>query len=98
MRILLARVFKDEESAIDALRAGMVGPGSCIVIRNEGTTGGPGMREMLEATSALMGAGLGDTCALVTDERFSGATHGPAIEICHPGGSSGRQYRYCQRW
>jgi dihydroxy-acid dehydratase len=71
---LSARVFEDEESAIDALRAGSIEAGSCIVIRNEGTKGGPGMREMLGATSALMGAGLGASCALVTDGRFSGAT------------------------
>ena len=60
------------------------GPGTCVVIRNEGTRGGPGMREMLGATSALMGAGLGNSCALVTDGRFSGATHGPAIGYVTP--------------
>lgn len=86
---LTARVFEDEESAIDALRAGSVTPGTCIVIRNEGTKGGPGMREMLGATSALMGAGLGETCALVTDDRFSGATHGPAIGYMTPEAARG---------
>ena len=82
--VLPARVFEDEESAIDALRCNEISPGTCVVIRNEGTRGGPGMREMLGATSALMGAGLGDSCALVTDGRFSGATHGPAIGYVTP--------------
>ena len=82
--VLPARVFEDEESAIEAVRSGGIGPGTCVVIRNEGTRGGPGMREMLGATSALMGAGLGDSCALVTDGRFSGATHGPAIGYVTP--------------
>jgi dihydroxy-acid dehydratase len=86
---LRARVFEDEEGAIDALRAGTIVPGSCIIIRNEGTKGGPGMREMLGATSALMGAGLGETCALVTDGRFSGATHGPAIGYVTPEAARG---------
>ncbi len=86
---LTARVFEDEESAIDELRAGGVKAGTCIVIRNEGTKGGPGMREMLGATSAVMGAGLGETCALVTDGRFSGATHGPAIGYVTPEAARG---------
>ena len=86
---LTAKVFEDEEAAIDALRAGSVKPGTCVVIRNEGTKGGPGMREMLGATSALMGAGLGETCALVTDGRFSGATHGPAIGYVTPEAARG---------
>ena len=87
--VLPARVFEDEESAIDAVRGNAVQPGTCIVIRNEGTRGGPGMREMLGATSALMGAGLGGTCALVTDGRFSGATHGPAIGYVTPEAARG---------
>ncbi|MDE2789250.1 MAG: dihydroxy-acid dehydratase [Paracoccaceae bacterium] len=82
--VLPARVFEDEESAIDAVRGSAIRPGTCIVIRNEGPRGGPGMREMLGATSALMGAGLGNSCALVTDGRFSGATHGPAIGYVTP--------------
>ena len=82
--VLPARVFEDEEGAIDALRDNDISPGTCVVIRNEGTRGGPGMREMLGATSALMGAGLGNSCALVTDGRFSGATHGPAIGYVTP--------------
>ena len=86
---LSAHVFEDEESAIDALRAGSIDAASCIVIRNEGTKGGPGMREMLGATSALMGAGLGGTCALVTDGRFPSATHGPAIGYVTPEAARG---------
>lgn len=86
---LKARIFEDEETAIEALRSGSIKAGSCIVIRNEGTRGGPGMREMLGATSALMGAGLGETCALVTDGRFSGATHGPAIGYVTPEAARG---------
>lgn len=86
---LEGRVFENEEGAIDALRAGSIKPGTCVVIRNEGTKGGPGMREMLGATSALMGAGLGDSCALVTDGRFSGATHGPAIGYVTPEAARG---------
>lgn len=86
---LKARVFEDEEAAIDAIRAGSITDGTCIVIRNEGTKGGPGMREMLGATSAVMGGGLGETCALVTDGRFSGATHGPAIGYVTPEAARG---------
>jgi len=81
---LTARVFEDEETAITSLRGGEIQKGTCIIIRNEGTKGGPGMREMLGATSAVMGAGLGENCALVTDGRFSGATHGPAIGYVTP--------------
>jgi len=87
--VLPAHVFEDEEGAIDALRNNMISRGTCVVIRNEGTKGGPGMREMLGATSALMGAGLGDSCALVTDGRFSGATHGPAIGYVTPEAARG---------
>jgi dihydroxy-acid dehydratase len=86
---LSARVFENEEDAIDAIRQGVIESGTCVVIRNEGTKGGPGMREMLGATSALMGAGLGDSCALVTDGRFSGATHGPAIGYVTPEAARG---------
>ena len=87
--VLPARVFEDEESAIGALRHNEISPGTCVIIRNEGTRGGPGMREMLGATSALMGAGLGNSCALVTDGRFSGATHGPAIGYVTPEAARG---------
>ena len=86
---LSARVFEDEESAIAAIRGGEIEPGTCIVIRNEGTKGGPGMREMLGATSAVIGAGLGESCALVTDGRFSGATHGLAVGYVTPEAARG---------
>ncbi len=71
-----ARVFDREEDAFAAIKAGKIRPGDVIVIRYEGPRGGPGMREMLAVTGALQGAGLGDSVALMTDGRFSGATHG----------------------
>jgi dihydroxy-acid dehydratase len=71
-----ARVFDSEEAAFEAVRQGGIGAGDVVVIRYEGPRGGPGMREMLAVTAALMGAGLGDTVALLTDGRFSGATRG----------------------
>ncbi|MDQ6817420.1 MAG: dihydroxy-acid dehydratase [Actinomycetota bacterium] len=71
-----ARVFESEEDAMAAVRAQAVGPGDVVVIRNEGPAGGPGMREMLAVTAALVGEGLGENVALITDGRFSGATHG----------------------
>jgi dihydroxy-acid dehydratase len=74
-----ARVFDSEEEAFDALTAGRVGPGEVVVVRYEGPRGGPGMREMLAVTAAVVGAGLGREVALVTDGRFSGATHGFAV-------------------
>jgi dihydroxy-acid dehydratase len=71
-----ARVFDDEPSGIGAVLGGAIEPGDIVVIRNEGPAGGPGMPEMLQITGAIIGAGLGDTVALITDGRFSGATHG----------------------
>jgi dihydroxy-acid dehydratase len=71
-----ARVFENEEAAMEATTTGQINEGDFIVIRNEGPAGGPGMREMLAVTGALVGAGLGDSVALLTDGRFSGATHG----------------------
>ena len=71
-----ARVFEDEESAFAAVQAGQIRPGDVVVIRYEGPRGGPGMREMLGVTAAIVGAGLDDSVALLTDGRFSGATHG----------------------
>ena len=71
-----ARVFDGEEAAFAAVQAGAIRPGDVVVIRHEGPRGGPGMREMLAVTAALIGQGLGDSIALVTDGRFSGATHG----------------------
>ncbi len=71
-----ARVFESEEEAMAAVRARAVRSGDVVVIRNEGPAGGPGMREMLAVTAALVGEGLGEDVALITDGRFSGATHG----------------------
>ena len=71
-----ARVFESEEEAFAAVLAKAIEPGEVVVIRNEGPAGGPGMREMLHVTAALVGEGLGDSVALLTDGRFSGATHG----------------------
>jgi dihydroxy-acid dehydratase len=71
-----ARVFEGEESAMAAVTRGEIVAGDVVVIRNEGPAGGPGMREMLAVTAALSGAGLGERVALLTDGRFSGATHG----------------------
>ena len=71
-----ARVFESEEDAFQAVQEGKINPGDVLVIRNEGPRGGPGMREMLGVTAAIAGAGLGSSVALLTDGRFSGATHG----------------------
>jgi len=71
-----ARIFEREEDSMDAVLAGQITAGDVVVIRNEGPKGGPGMREMLGVTAALVGAGLGDSVALLTDGRFSGATRG----------------------
>jgi len=71
-----ARVFDGEEAAMDAALHGRIQKGDVVVIRNEGPAGGPGMREMLAVTAAINGAGLGEDVALITDGRFSGATHG----------------------
>jgi dihydroxy-acid dehydratase len=71
-----ARVFDNEEAAFAAVENGVIKAGDVVVIRYEGPKGGPGMREMLAVTAALVGAGLGDSVALLTDGRFSGATHG----------------------
>lgn len=74
-----ARVFEREEDAMAAIQQGTIRAGDVLVIRNEGPAGGPGMREMLGVTGAIVGAGLADHVALVTDGRFSGATHGMMI-------------------
>lgn len=74
-----ARVFDREEEALAAILGGRIEPGNIVVIRYEGPKGGPGMREMLSPSSALMGAGLGDSVSLITDGRFSGGTHGIMI-------------------
>jgi dihydroxy-acid dehydratase len=78
-----ARVFNSEEDAIEAIYAGKIVSGDVVVIRYEGPKGGPGMREMLNPTSAICGMGLGESVALITDGRFSGATRGAAIgHVC----------------
>ena len=78
-----ARVFNSEEEAIAVIYAGGIRPGDVVVIRYEGPKGGPGMREMLNPTSAICGMGLGESVALITDGRFSGATRGASIgHVC----------------
>ncbi len=79
-----ARVFDCEEDAIDAIKGGKIVDGDVVVIRYEGPKGGPGMREMLNPTSAIVGMGLGSTVALITDGRFSGASRGAAIGHVSP--------------
>ena len=79
-----ARVFECEEDAIAAIRGGKINPGDVVVIRYEGPKGGPGMREMLNPTSAIAGMGLGSTVALITDGRFSGASRGASIGHVSP--------------
>ena len=79
-----AKVFDCEEDAIQAINSGSIVAGDVVVIRYEGPKGGPGMREMLNPTSAIMGRGLGDSVALITDGRFSGATRGAAIGHVSP--------------
>ena len=84
-----ARVFEREEDAFAAVKAGKILPGDVVVIRYEGPQGGPGMREMLGVTAAVQGAGLGDQVALITDGRFSGATHGFMVGHVAPEASRG---------
>ena len=84
-----ARVFDSEEDAIAAIYAGKIVPGDVVVIRYEGPKGGPGMREMLNPTSALAGMGLDKTVALITDGRFSGASRGASIGHVSPEAASG---------
>ena len=84
-----ARVFDCEEDAQAAINAGEIKPGDVVVIRYEGPKGGPGMREMLNPTSAIMGMGLGNSVALITDGRFSGATRGACVGHITPEAASG---------
>jgi dihydroxy-acid dehydratase len=84
-----ARVFDREEDAFAAVKAAKIKPNDVIVIRWEGPKGGPGMREMLHVTGAIQGAGLGDSVALMTDGRFSGATHGFMIGHITPEAADG---------
>jgi len=84
-----ARVFDSEEAAFEAVQDQRIKPGDVVVIRYEGPNGGPGMREMLAVTAAIVGAGLGDTVALLTDGRFSGATRGFTVGHVSPEASRG---------
>jgi len=85
----VARVFESEEQAFAAVQKDKIQSGDVIVIRNEGPAGGPGMREMLAVTAALVGRGLGDDVALITDGRFSGATHGFMVGHISPEAARG---------
>jgi len=84
-----ARVFESEEACTKAVRSGAVRPGDVLVVRYEGPAGGPGMREMLSVTASVVGAGLGDSVALVTDGRFSGATRGLMVGHVAPEAARG---------
>ena len=84
-----ARVFDSEEACLDAILAGRIRAGDVVVIRYEGPKGGPGMREMLSPTSAIIGAGLGDAVGLVTDGRFSGGTYGLVVGHVAPEAATG---------
>ncbi|MDH4178761.1 MAG: dihydroxy-acid dehydratase, partial [Thermoleophilia bacterium] len=84
-----ARVFDSEEETFAAVKAGSITPGDVVVIRYEGPHGGPGMREMLHVTGAIVGEGLSDSVALITDGRFSGATHGFMVGHVAPEASKG---------
>ena len=84
-----ARVFDSEEEAIEAIYGKKINPGDVVVIRYEGPKGGPGMREMLNPTSAICGMALGESVALITDGRFSGATRGAAIGHVSPEAAAG---------
>jgi dihydroxy-acid dehydratase len=84
-----ARVFDSEESAFEAVQTRTIRPGDVVVIRYEGPKGGPGMREMLAVTGALVGQGLGESIALITDGRFSGATHGLMVGHVAPEAARG---------
>jgi len=84
-----ARVFDREEDAFEAVQKGKIQAGDVMVIRYEGPRGGPGMREMLAVTAALVGQGLGESVALLTDGRFSGATHGLMVGHVAPEAAAG---------
>ena len=84
-----ARVFESEEECFRAVKDQKINPGDVVVIRNEGPAGGPGMREMLQVTAAIVGEGLGESVAMVTDGRFSGATRGLMIGHVAPEAAKG---------
>src|SRR6185312_8436305 len=81
--------FESEEECFAAVKAQGINPGDVIVIRNEGPSGGPGMREMLQVTAAIVGEGLGEEVALLTDGRFSGATRGLMVGHVAPEAAKG---------
>ena len=89
-----AKVFDGEEAAVSAIKGGAITDGDVVVIRYEGPAGGPGMREMLSPTSAIVGMGLDETVALITDGRFSGATRGAAIGHVSPEAAAGGLIAY----
>jgi dihydroxy-acid dehydratase len=91
-----ARVFDGEDGAMEAILAGQIEPGTIVVIRYEGPKGGPGMREMLAVTGAMKGAGRGGDCALLTDGRFSGGTHGFCIGHVAPEAVDGGPIAFVQ--
>ena len=91
-----ARIFESDEEATEAIKTGKINPGDVIVIRYEGPKGGPGMREMLNPTSAIAGYGLGSTVALITDGRFSGATRGACIGHVSPEAMAGGPIAYLE--
>ena len=84
-----ARVFNSMEEADAAISSDSIEKGTVIVIKYEGPKGGPGMREMLSTTALIMGRGMDEDCALVTDGRFSGATHGPCVGHVSPEAAAG---------
>ena len=90
-----ARVFDSEEKCLKAILAGKISKGSVIVVKNEGPVGGPGMREMLSPTSAIMGQGLGNDVALITDGRFSGGSHGFVVGHIAPEAAIGGPLTNC---
>ncbi len=92
-----ARVFESEEDCFRAVKEQQINPGDIVVIRNEGPVGGPGMREMLQVTAAIVGEGLGESVAMVTDGRFSGATRGLMIGHVAPEAAKGGPIAAIQR-
>jgi dihydroxy-acid dehydratase len=91
-----ARVFDSEEDCLDAILAGQIKAGDVVVVRYEGPKGGPGMREMLAPTSAIIGAGLGDSVGLITDGRFSGGTYGMVVGHVAPEAAAGGNIAFVQ--
>ena len=93
-----ARVFDSEEAAFEAVQSRKINPGDVVVIRYEGPKGGPGMREMLAVTGALVGQGISESIALITDGRFSGATHGLMVGHVAPEAAAGGPIALAARW